>query len=82
MILSIRIYILLACMPFALYSQHEGDQWIIGYNSGGSPDYSIMHIDFSQDKPTGISVQIDPCFPLVIDPPTDTSFFIRFQSVI
>jgi PKD repeat protein len=42
----------MVCMPFILYSQHEGDQWVIGYNSGGSPDYSIMHIDFSQDNPT------------------------------
>lgn len=27
-------------------AQREGDSWVIGYYSGGSPDYSIMHLDF------------------------------------
>ncbi len=38
-------------------SQREGDQWIIGYYSLGSHNYSIMNLDFS--RPT---LQIDLLF--------------------
>ncbi|HSF88471.1 MAG TPA: PKD domain-containing protein [Saprospiraceae bacterium] len=27
-------------------AQREGDTWVMGYYSGGSPNYSIMHLDF------------------------------------
>ena len=27
-------------------AQKEGDTWVIGYYSGGSPNYSVMHLDF------------------------------------
>ena len=29
------------------FCQKEGDKWVIGYYSLGSPNYSVMHLDFS-----------------------------------
>ncbi len=52
MIKSIQLnFIFLVCMPFVLFGQHEGDQWVIGYYGLGDPNYSIMHINFDQDHP-------------------------------
>ncbi len=49
-----RISILMACifcMPFIFVAQKEGDTWVIGYYSGGSPDYSIVHFNFTDFNP-------------------------------
>jgi len=46
-------YFLISLFVFGLVAvsrkaeaQREGDTWVIGYYSGGSPNYSIMHLDF------------------------------------
>jgi hypothetical protein len=39
-------------MPLAFLAQKEGDTWVIGYHSAGSPDYSIMHFTFDGSFPT------------------------------
>src|SRR3989337_2036411 len=34
-------------ISFVVGAQNEGNKWVIGYYGYGSPDYSIMHLDFS-----------------------------------
>lgn len=42
---------IIICIPLFLiaqflFAQNEGDKWVIGYYSNGSPEFSIMHLDF------------------------------------
>ena len=37
-------------LSFTSSAQYQGDKWVIGYYSLGSPDYSIMHLDFRGDR--------------------------------
>ena len=61
-----------------VYSQAKNDYtWIMGYPPNHPENhFGGVKIDF--DENIGISAHIDPCFPLVIDPPTDTPIYIRF----
>jgi PKD domain/Secretion system C-terminal sorting domain len=42
--------ICLCLFSISIYAQREGDTWVIGYYSGGSTNYSIMHLDFKSDN--------------------------------
>lgn len=33
-------------------AQHEGDTWVIGYSYTDNKDYSVMHLDFTNDEMT------------------------------
>ncbi len=35
---------------FQINAQQEGDTWVIGYFSGGSPDFSVMHLKFANSN--------------------------------
>src|SRR6187431_2107489 len=48
--ISIAFYICLCQICLVCEAQKEGDTWVIGYYSGGSPNYSIMHLDFSSGE--------------------------------
>ena len=43
-------YLILFFWASTLLAQKEGDTWVIGYYGKGDPDYSVMHLNFSEDN--------------------------------
>src|SRR5215204_5198122 len=44
-------------MPFSLFAQMEGDQWVLGYWSNDSPDHSVMFFDF---RNANLAINVKP----------------------
>ncbi len=42
--------ILFLLLAKGIIAQNEGSSWVIGYHSGGNPEYSIMHLNFSGNE--------------------------------